>query len=143
MPFEIREVAGYPTTDLGWPVVPDALREWLIVFRARYRAALPPIYITENGCAYNAGPDEQGVVDDHERIDYLDGHLRAVAAAAQRGVDVRGYYCWTLIDNFEWAEGYVPRFGLVHVDHETQVRTPKRSFEWYRDVIAAQMPSVG
>jgi len=143
MPFEIREIAGYPTTDLGWPVVPDALREWLIVFRARYRAALPPIYITENGCAYNTGPDEHGVVDDQERIDFLDAHLRAVAAAAQRGVDVRGYYCWTLMDNFEWAEGYRPRFGLVHVDRDTQRRTPKRSFEWYRDVIAAQMPSVG
>jgi beta-glucosidase len=142
-PFEIRELVGYPTTDLGWPVVPDALREWLIVFRARYRAALPPIYITENGCADNAGPDARGVVDDRARIDFLDAHLRAVAEAAQRGVDVRGYYCRALLDGFGWAEGYRQRFGLVHVDHRTQVRTPKRSFEWYRDVIGAQMPSVG
>ena len=71
MPFELRDVVGYPTTDFGWPVVPDALREWLIMFRARYRAALPPIMITESGCAYNMGPDADGVVDDQPRIDYL------------------------------------------------------------------------
>jgi beta-glucosidase len=138
MPFEMRDVVGYPTTDFGWPVVPDALREWLIMFRARYRAALPPIVITESGCSYNMGPDEHGVVDDQPRIDYLHAHLTAVAEAVERGVDVRGYYCWSLLDNFEWAEGYTQRFGLVHVDYETQKRTPKRSFQWYADVIAAQ-----
>jgi beta-glucosidase len=143
MPFEFRELVGYPTTERGWPVVPDALREWLITLRARYRAALPPIYITESGCSYNMGPDEDGVVDDQPRIDYLDAHLRAVATACQRGVDVRGYYTWSLLDNFEWAEGYTQRFGLVHVDYDTQVRTPKRSFQWYADVIAAQMRSLG
>ena len=143
MPFEFRELLGYPVTDFGWPVVPDALREWLILMRARYRAALPPIYITESGCAYNMGPDEQGVVDDQARIDYLDAHLRAVATAAQRGVDVRGFYTWSLLDNFEWSEGYTQRFGLVHVDSETQRRTPKRSYQWYADVIAAQTRSLG
>ena len=140
MPFEFRDVVGYPTTDLGWPVVPDALREWLIMFRARYRAALPPIFITESGCAFNMGPDEHGVVDDQPRIDYLDSHIRAVAAAVARGVDIRGYYCWSLMDNFEWAEGYTQRFGLVWVDYETLERTPKRSFDWYASVIAAQAP---
>lgn len=143
MPFEFRELLGYPTTDFGWPVVPDALREWLITFRARYRAALPPIYITESGCAYGMGPDADGVVDDQPRIDYLDAHLRAIATACQRGVDVRGYYTWSLMDNFEWAEGFTQRFGLVHVDYDTQVRTPKRSFQWYADVIAAQTRSIG
>ncbi len=143
MPFELRELVGYPTTDFDWPVVPDALREWLILLRARFRAALPPIYITESGCAYNVGPDEHGVVDDQARIDYLDAHLRAVAVACQRGVDVRGYYTWSLMDNFEWSEGYTQRFGLVHVDYETQVRTPKRSFQWYADLIAAQISSRG
>ena len=143
MPFEFRELLGYPVTDFGWPVVPDALREWLILLRARYRAALPPIYITESGCAYNMGPDEHGVVDDQPRIDYLDAHLRAVATAVQRGVDVRGYYTWSLLDNFEWSEGYSQRFGLVHVDYDTQVRTPKRSFQWYADTIAAQTRSIG
>jgi beta-glucosidase len=143
MPFEFRELLGYPTTDFGWPVVPDALREWLIILRARYRAALPPIMITESGCSYGAGPDENGVVDDQARIDYLEGHLNAVAAAVRRGVDVRGYYTWSLLDNFEWAEGYTQRFGLVHVDFETQRRTPKRSFEWYAALIAAQPQHAG
>lgn len=138
MPFELRDVVGYPTTDFGWPVVPDALREWLIIFRARYRAALPPIMITESGCAYNMGPDEDGVVDDQPRIDYLHAHLTAVGEAIERGVDVRGYYCWSLLDNFEWAEGFSQRFGLVHVDYDTLKRTPKRSFQWYADLIAAQ-----
>jgi beta-glucosidase len=137
MPFEQRPIVGYPTTDFGWPVVPDALREWLITMRARYRAAMPPIFITESGCSYTVGPDEHGVVDDQARIDYLDAHLRAVAGAIRVGVDVRGYYTWSLMDNFEWAEGFTQRFGLVHVDYETQVRTPKRSFDWYSEVIAA------
>ena len=138
VPFEYRDVVGYPTTDFGWPVVPEALREWLITFRARYRAALPPIYITESGCAYNMGPDENGVVDDQPRIDYLASHLEAVSQAIQRGVDIRGYYCWSLMDNFEWAEGFSQRFGLVHVDYETLERTPKKSFDWYAAGIAAQ-----
>ena len=136
IPFEFCELVGYPTTDFGWPVVPDALREWLIMFRARFRAALPPIMITESGCSYGMGPDENGVVDDQPRIDYLDAHLKAVATAVQRGVDVRGYYTWSLMDNFEWAEGYTQRFGLVHIDYETQERIPKRSFGWYADLIA-------
>ena len=137
LPFEQMPIVGYPTTDLGWPVVPDALREWLITMRARYRAAIPPIYITEAGCSYTMGPDEDGVVDDQPRIDYLDVHLRAVAEAVQIGIDVRGFYTWSLLDNFEWAEGFSQRFGLVHVDYETQKRTPKRSFDWYARVIAA------
>jgi beta-glucosidase len=143
MPFELRDLLGYPTTDFGSPIVPDALREFLIMFRARYRSALPPIVITENGASFNDGPDEHGVVDDQRRIDFLEAHLQAVVTAIQRGVDVRGYYSWSLLDNFEWAKGYSQRFGLVHVDFETQVRTPKRSFEWYADVIAAQAQHAG
>jgi beta-glucosidase len=140
MPFEPLEIVGYPTTDFGWPVVPDALREWLITLRARYRAALPPIIITESGCSYGAAPDADGVVDDQARIEYLDAHLRAVAVAVRAGVDVRGYYTWSLLDNFEWAEGYTQRFGLVYVDYETLQRTPKRSFDWYAETIKAQPP---
>ena len=143
LPFDLVELLGYPTTDFGWPVVPDALREWLIMFRARFRAALPPIYITESGASYGMGPDADGVVDDQLRIDYLDAHLRAVAEAVQRGVDVRGFYVWSLMDNFEWAEGFAQRFGLVHVDFDTQVRTPKRSYDWYAELIAAQTRSTG
>lgn len=136
MPFDQREITGYPKTDFGWPVVPDGLREQLVILKDRY-PALPPVLITENGCSYNMGPDEHGVVDDQPRIDYLDSHLRAVAAAIEEGVDVRGYYCWSLMDNFEWGEGYTQRFGLVHVDYETQRRTPKRSFGWYAALVRA------
>lgn len=134
MPFDYRDVEGYPTTDFGWPVVPDGLREQLVTLDTRYDD-LPPVIITESGCAYNMGPDEAGVVDDQPRIDYLDSHVRAVADAIAEGVDVRGYCTWSLIDNFEWAEGYTQRFGLVHVDYETQKRTPKRSYDWYADLI--------
>ena len=136
-PWQLLDVLGYPTTDFGWPVVPDGLRELLILLKARYRAALPPIYVTESGCSYGMGPDADGVVDDQPRIDYLDSHLRAVSAAITTGVDVRGYYTWSLMDNFEWAQGFTQRFGLVHVDYDTLVRTPKKSFEWYAGLVAA------
>jgi len=134
LPFEYGDIAGYPVTDFGWPVVPTALTDLLVELKQRY-PAIPPVIVTENGCSYATGPDEHGVVDDRARIDYLDGHLTAVAEAVRRGVDVRGYYCWSLMDNFEWAHGLTQRFGLVHVDFDTQVRTPKRSFDWYARVI--------
>ena len=124
-------------------MVPTALREWLIMFRARYRAALPPIVITESGCSFDDAPDEHGQVDDQRRVDYLEAHVRAVSEAVERGVDVRGYYVWSLLDNFEWAEGFQQRYGLVHVDHDTQVRTPKKSFRWYADLVAAQPQHAG
>ncbi|RAY16839.1 beta-glucosidase [Actinomadura craniellae] len=136
LPFERADVPGYPTTDFGWPIVPEAFTDLLVEMAERY-PGLPPIIVTENGCSYATGPDESGVVDDRPRIDYLDAHLRAVAAAIGRGADVRGYYCWSLLDNFEWAHGFTQRFGLVHVDYDTLVRTPKRSFDWYADLIRA------
>lgn len=138
VPFEILDVLGHPLTDGGWPVVPDALREWLVLFRARFRAALPPIVVTESGCAYRDEPGPDGVVVDQRRIDYLAAHVNAVAEAVNRGVDVRGYYTWSLLDCWEWTEGFSQRFGLVHVDFETQQRTPKASYGWYRDLVAAQ-----
>lgn len=141
--FTLYDLVGYPETDFGWPVVPDALREWLITFRARYRAALPPLVITEIGASYAGSPDDQGVLDDPERIGFLDAHLRAVATACQRGVDVRALYVWSLLDTFEWVEGFTQRFGLVHVDPATGRRTPKASFHWLADVIRSQTRSVG
>ena len=138
MPFEFLPLLGYPATDAGWPVVPASLREWLILTRARFRAALPPFMITENGASYDAAPDAAGVIDDQPRIDYLAGHLEAVAEACRRGVDVRGYYVGHLLDGWDWEQGYRQRYGLVHVDHTTGARTPKRSFDWYAGVIAAQ-----
>ena len=136
LPFEYTDLTGYPTTDFGWPVVPSALTDLLVEMKARY-PGIPPIVITENGASYGMGPDADGVVDDQPRIDYLDSHLRAVGAAVEQGVDVQGYYCWSLLDNFEWAHGFTQRFGLVHVDYDTLVRTPKRSFDWYADLIRA------
>ncbi|MCT7351371.1 GH1 family beta-glucosidase [Streptomyces sp. 15-116A] len=131
LPFSVREIEDRPRTDFGWPVVPEALTDLLTTFRARYGDRLPPVVITENGCSYEG-------VDDQDRIGYLDGHLRALHEALEAGVDVRGYFVWSLLDNFEWAEGYARRFGLVHVDYETLARTPKASYAWYRDVVRAQ-----
>ncbi|GAA1902971.1 GH1 family beta-glucosidase [Streptantibioticus ferralitis] len=130
LPFTQATIDAVPSTAFGWPVVPEGLRELLLRLGRRYGDALVPITITENGCSYPG-------IDDPDRIAYLDGHIRAVADAVAEGVDVRGYFVWTLVDNFEWAEGYTQRFGLVHLDHATQTRTPKASYAWYRDLIAA------
>ena len=134
LPFEIEDLAGdHPRTGFGWPVVPSGLRDFLVDLKQRH-PALPPVRITENGCSF---PDEvvDGRIDDRGRIAYLEGHLAAVTEAITAGVDVDAYYCWSLLDNFEWDEGYTQRFGLVHVDYETQARTPKASFDWYADLI--------
>ncbi|MDH6539947.1 GH1 family beta-glucosidase [Streptomyces sp. SPB4] len=136
LPFEEAPIEGCRRTAFDWPVVPDGLRELLVGLKERY-PALPPVYITENGCSVEDVVTADGTVPDLDRIDYLDTHLRAVDAAVAQGVDVRGYFTWTLMDNFEWAEGFHQRFGLVHVDHDTQLRTPKASFAWYRDLIRA------
>jgi beta-glucosidase len=138
LPFRMEPISGYPVTAFGWPVIPAGLTEMLATMKDRYGDRLPPVYITENGCSVADQADDRGQIDDQPRISYLDGHVRAVADAITAGVDVRGYLVWTLMDNFEWAEGYHQRFGLVHVDFETQRRTPKSSFGWYRDLIAAQ-----
>jgi len=137
LPFDFKLIEGYPLTGFGWPVVPDGLRQILTTMRDRYGEALPPLYVTENGCAYDDGPDEDGRIADDRRIAYLDGHLTAVRAAIDDGVDVRGYFVWSLMDNFEWSVGFSQRFGLVHVDFATLARTPKQSYFWYRDLIRA------
>jgi beta-glucosidase len=126
---------GEELTAMGWPVEPAGLTRLLEWLRDTY-PTLPPIYITENGRACDDVVDPTGQVDDPDRVRYLDGHLRALVDAVEAGVDVRGYYCWSLMDNFEWAEGYGKRFGLVHVDYETQKRTPKTSFGWFQALIA-------
>jgi beta-glucosidase len=128
LPFELRPIEGYPVTTNDSPVVPDGLREFLGCLRDRYGDRLPPVYITESGASFDG-------IDDAERIGYLDDHLAALAEAIDEGSDVRGYFVWSLLDNFEWSKGYQPRFGLVHVDYETLTRTPKDSFHWYREQI--------
>jgi beta-glucosidase len=125
---------GHPRTEMGWEVQPGGLTDLLLRLHHEYPRL--PLYITENGAAY---PDEvgaDGLVRDRDRQAFLAGHLRAALAAIRHGVDLRGYFCWSLLDNLEWAEGYAKRFGLVHVDFTTQRRTVKESAHWYAGVIA-------
>jgi beta-glucosidase len=131
LPFDLGEVEGYPMTTNGSPVVPDGLRQFLGQLRDRHGDRLPPIQITENGASFDG-------VDDQERITFLAEHLRALRLAMHEGADVRGYFVWSLLDNFEWSKGYQPRFGLVDIDYETLRRTPKASFTWYRDLIRGE-----
>ncbi len=138
LPFGFEEIEGVPRTALDWPVVPEGLTELLVGLKERYGAALPPILITENGCSTVDEPDPDGVVHDEARIDFLDAHIRALHTTVERGVDVRGYLTWSLLDNFEWAEGYSQRFGLVRVDYETLERIPKDSYRWFASALAAQ-----
>jgi beta-glucosidase len=125
---------GWGHTEMGWGVNPEGITAALLDLKQRYDN--PKILITENGCAMRDVPDEDGFVADWRRIDYLRAHIRAVHEALQAGVNVRGYYVWSLMDNFEWAFGYQPRFGLIRVDYPTGRRIPKQSAHWYREVIA-------
>lgn len=121
-------------TELDWPVTPQGLTDTLTWVRERYGDI--PLFITENGAAFYDPPVANGtIVEDPLRCAYYREHLRAVHAAISQGVDVRGYFAWSLLDNFEWAQGYSKRFGLVHVDFETQRRTRKASALMYRDII--------
>ncbi|NND03552.1 MAG: beta-glucosidase [Acidimicrobiia bacterium] len=120
-------------TEMGWPITPNALTEFLERINNEWEPE--SIYITENGASYSTGVDEGGRVRDQERIEYLDSHIAAVAAARERGVPVDGYFVWSLLDNLEWVEGYRQRFGIIHVDHATGTRTPKDSYYWYRNRI--------
>jgi len=122
-------------TETGWEVFAPALTETLVWIKSRYGGI--PLYVTENGAAFNDPPTvRNGRVVDNLRVDYLREHILAVHAAIQRGVDVRGYMVWSLLDNLEWSQGYSKRFGIVHVDFATQERTPKESAHFYSKVIA-------
>jgi beta-glucosidase len=125
---------GAPVTDMGWEVAPSSLTEMLIRLNLDYE--LPPLFITENGAAYH-DVVVQGGIRDEERRAYIESHVEAVADAIQAGVDVRGYFVWSLLDNFEWASGYTKRFGIYYVDYETQARTLKRSGDWFRNLAVA------
>lgn len=125
---------GLPVTDMGWEVQPEGLTRLLTRLADEYD--VPPMYITENGAAYADEVSADGRVHDPERIGYVADHLRAVHTAIEQGADVRGYFCWSLMDNFEWAYGYAKRFGLVHVDYASLERTPKDSAWWYAEVAA-------
>ncbi|WP_252437528.1 family 1 glycosylhydrolase [Pseudonocardia humida] len=144
LPFHLAPWPQYRRTGFGWPVAPDQLGVLLRQMGERYGAALPPVVVTEGGASFPDAPatgerGAPGEVDDRERIDYLAEHIAAAAEGAP-GVRVLGYYVWSLLDNWEWAAGFTQRFGLVHVDFDTGTRTPKRSFGWLREVLAARRP---
>ena len=127
---------GVPVTAMDWEIDAPGLGEVLQRVAREYPAV--PLYVTENGAAFDDPPlDGHPVIEDPERVAYLPEHIAAVEHAVDSGVDVRGYYVWSLFDNFEWEHGYARRFGIVHIDFGSQQRTPKRSALWYRDLIRA------
>lgn len=134
--MELETVAqpGLPTTEMGWPIVPAGLYR-LVGWLARRYPNLP-VYVTENGAALPDEPDANGFVNDVGRIHYLADHIAALAAAMKDGIDVRGYFVWSLIDNLEWSAGYEKRFGLIRCDRDTLRRTIKASGHWYADLIS-------
>jgi beta-glucosidase len=128
-------------SEMGWEVHPASLTRLFVWIHERYGSV--PMYVTENGASFYDPPVAHGEsVEDPLRVDYYRRHLRAVHDAMQAGVDVRGYFAWSLLDNFEWGLGYARRFGIVHVDFATQKRTPKASAHFYRDVIRTQGASL-
>ncbi len=131
--------ATLPVTDMGWEIYPQGIRELLT--RLHGYDTFPSFYITENGCAMPDIDLDGEFVNDQDRVSYFREHLTELNAAITNGVPIRGYFAWSLFDNFEWAHGYAKRFGLVRVNYETLERTPKASALWYRDVIAANAVS--
>lgn len=121
-----------PKSGIGWPIFPDAFRETLHEVHRRYRL---PIYVTENGMGHEEAPDADGAVRDGYRVEFLDRYTKAMEQAAAEGADVRGYFVWSLLDNFEWGAGYANRFGLVFVDFPSGTRVPKDSYRWYAERI--------
>ena len=121
-----------PRTEMGWEIDPQGLYDVLTTVHREYGRI--PLYVTENGAAFADAPGPDGTVADPQRVAYLDSHFRAAHRAIADGVDLRGYFVWSLLDNFEWAWGYSKRFGLVYVDYPTQRRIPKSSARWFAEV---------
>jgi beta-glucosidase len=134
-PWDVKQ-GGLPLTAMGWEVYPQGLTELLVRLHTDY--PVPPLYVTENGGAFD-DVVQDGQVHDSDRIAYIAGHIAAVANAMEQGVHMAGYMVWSLLDNFEWASGYEKRFGIVHVDYATQKRTPKDSALWYGAMLRARL----
>ncbi len=137
LPLRLEPWPEYPATGFDWPNSPDLVPVMLRRFADRYGDALPPIIFTEGGASYPDMRNRRGDIDDQDRIEYLATHL-AAAIHDVPGVEVEGYFVWSLLDNFEWAAGYTQKFGLVAVDPETQDRTTKASYDWYRELLASR-----
>ena len=129
---EFISANNWGKTEMGWGIYPPGLVDMLLDVKAHTDIDL---YVTENGCAVNDMPDENGYVRDDGRINFLRAHFLAALEAIAAGVNLKGYYVWSLMDNFEWASGFSKRFGLIRVNYETGERTPKKSADWYREVI--------
>jgi len=123
-----------PTTEMGWEIYPDGLYDMLTRLKRDYND--PTLYVTENGAAFDDKVEKNGQIQDDDRACFLRDHVIAAKQAIQDGVKLKGYFVWSLMDNFEWAEGYAKRFGIVHVDYRTLKRTPKKSAYWYKQLIA-------
>lgn len=134
-PFDPIVTGGAPQTTMGWPIAPSGLADVLTALKDRYGDGLPPLVVTENGCSLTDEMAENGHVDDRLRIEFLAGHLNALAEASRAGIRIDGYFVWSFLDHFEWDLGYTTRWGIVHVDFPTQRRTLKASAHWYRRLI--------
>lgn len=137
VPFSLEPFPEFAKTGFGWPVAPEYLAVALGDMAERYGDAMPPIYITEGGVSYPDARAASGHFHDERRIDYLAEHIAIVLNGAP-GIDVKGYFVWSLIDNWEWSAGFSQRFGLVHVDFDSLERTPKDSYRWLQGVLAAR-----
>jgi beta-glucosidase len=131
-----------PYTDMGWPISPDGMYELLMRIERDY-PQIAELAVTENGAAFGEGPDENGIVHDLRRVEYFRNHIASALRAVDHGSKLRSYYAWSFMDNFEWAEGYEKRFGLVHVDFKTLKRTPKESAKAYSAIIASNGALLG
>ena len=130
-----RNVEMGPKTDFGWEIYPPGIYDLLMRLKKEYK--VQNIYITENGCSYSDGPNSEGKINDKRRIEYYRSHLTELKRAIEDGVPCSGYFAWSLMDNFEWAQGFSQRFGLIWVDFETLERIPKDSYYWYKKYISA------
>jgi beta-glucosidase len=128
-----RNVDMGPETDFGWEIYPPGIYDLLMKLKNEYK--VQNIYITENGCSYGDGPNSEGKINDKRRIDYYHSHLTELKRAIEDGVPCSGYFAWSLMDNFEWAQGFSQRFGLIWVDFETLERIPKDSYYWYKEFL--------
>ena len=133
-PVVVEYPADAPRTEMGWPITPKSLYWGPRFLTERYGL---PLYISENGTAMPDEVSADGEIHDVRRIDFLSSYLAELERAADDGVDICGYFLWSFLDNFEWAEGYRPRFGIVYTDYESQKRIPKDSAYWYRDYIGS------